>query len=343
MRRGILAALPLAALIASAPARAQDGVAKFYADKNLNFIIGAPAGGVLDVPGRMVARHLSKHIPGHPNIVVSDMPGAASNILGRHIFTQAPRDGLTIGMVFPGVTTEALFDAKDTRGYDPSQFNYLGSAQNYVPTCVVRADAPVKTAADLLTHELIAGGTSPGNMTFDFPWIVNAIAGTRFKMVKGYKSGPDLMLAVERGEIQATCSGWSIIKFKYPSILEGRLGLRSLLQGHMIGDPDLNKAGVPLVSSLVKSEADRRALELFLAQNDYQGPFVAPPGVPAERVAALRKAFWDTARDPEFLADAAKANIDVKATSGEDVQRLVAKAYASPPDVIARVKAALAR
>jgi tripartite-type tricarboxylate transporter receptor subunit TctC len=327
----------------AAPASAQDAVARFYADKTMTFIVGAPAGGVLDVPGRLVARHLSKHIPGHPNIVSSNIPGAASNILGRHIFGQVPKDGLTIGMVFPGVTTEALFNGDDRRGYDPGKFNYLGSAQNYVPTCVARTDAPVKTAKDLLTTELIAGGTAPGNMTYDFPTVANAIAGARFKMVKGYTSGPELMLAVERGELQATCSGWSIIKFKYPTILGGKLGMKPFLQGHMTGDPELNAAGVPPVSSLATSAEDRAALELFLSQNDYAGPFIAPPGVPDERIAALRKAFMDTTRDPEFLADAAKANIDIKATSGEEVQRLVAKAYASPPAVIARVKAALER
>jgi tripartite-type tricarboxylate transporter receptor subunit TctC len=328
---------------ATIPAVAREDIAKFYADKTLNLIIGAPAGGVLDVPGRLVARYLSRHIPGRPNIISSNMPGAASNILGRHIFGQAPKDGLTIGMVFPGVATEALFNGDDRRGYDPSKFNFLGSAQNYVPTCVARADAPVQKAADLLTTDLIAGGTAPGNMTYDFPTIAKAIVGARFKMVKGYTSGPELMLAVERGELQATCSGWSIIKFKYPTILNPGSSLRPFLQGHMTGDPELNKASVPLISSLVRSENDLRALELFLSQKEYAGPFIAPPGVAVDRVAALRAAFIETTRDPDFLADAAKANIDVSATPGEEVQRLVARAYDSAPEVIARVKAALGR
>ena len=341
MRRALLGVVVFSCAMGSA--RAQDSVARFYADHTLNLMIGAPAGGVLDVPGRLVARHLARHIPGHPNIVSSNMPGAASNILGRHLFAQAPKDGSTIGMVFPGVTTEALFSQDDRRGYDPSKFNFLGSAQNYVPTCVARADAPVKTAKDLLTSELIGGGTAPGNMTYDFPTVANAIVGTKFKMVKGYTSGPDLMLAVERGELQATCSGWAIVKFKYPDILSGKTGLRVIVQGHMTGDPELNKAGVPLISAFAKSDADRQALDLFLSQNEYAGPFVAPPGTPPERVAALRRAFIETVEDLEFRAEAAKANIETRLTDGETVQKLVAKAYASPKEVIARVRKALER
>ncbi len=328
---------------AASRAQAQDATARFYAGANLNLIIGAPAGGVLDVPGRLVARHLAAHMPGHPNLVVSNMPGAASNILGRHIYAQAPKDGATIGMVFPGVTTEALFNDADQRGYDPGRFNFLGSAQNYVPTCVARDDAPIKTASDLFTTELIVGGTAPGNMTYDFPTVANAVVGARFKMVKGYTSGPELLLAVERGELQATCSGWAIVKYRYPDILMGKRGLRVILQGHMTGDPELNAAAVPLISSFAKSDEQRQALDLFLSQNEYAGPFIAPPGVPVERIAALRSAFIETMRDPEFLADAKTANIEVRPSGGQTVQDLVAKAMAAPAGAVAAIKAALAR
>ena len=339
MRFSSLAALA-AALLAPFSAGAQT---PFYQGKTIDLVVGFGVGGGYDLWARALSRFWGRHLPGQPNIVVRNMPGAGSFAAAGYIYAQAPKDGATIGMVFPGVTTEALFSQDDRRGYDPSKFNFLGSAQNYVPTCVARADAPVKSAKDLLTSELIGGGTAPGNMTYDFPTVANAVVGTKFKMVKGYTSGPDLMLAVERGELQATCSGWAIVKFKYPDILAGKTGLRVLLQGHMTGDPELNKAGVPLISTFAKNDADRRALDLFLSQNEYAGPFIAPPGTPPERVAALRRAFIETVEDPEFRAEAAKANIETRLTDGETVQALVAKAYASPKEVIARVKAALER
>jgi tripartite-type tricarboxylate transporter receptor subunit TctC len=338
--RVVIALMAIVGGCVSATAQSDEGA---LFGKTINILIGAAAGGVLDTPARLVARHLTNHLPGKPAVVVANMPGAASNILARHLYLQAAKDGSVIGVTFPSIVLEPLLSNVDRRGYDPSKFNFLGSAQNYIPLCLVRKDSKVKSLGDLLTQDLITGGTASGSMTYEFPLVGNALAGTRFKLVKGYSGGPDLLLALERGELEATCVGWSNAKIKYPDLLKGTMPFTAFLQGSLRGDPELNAAGVPTMESLRVSPDQRSAIELFLSQNEYSTPFLVPPGVPEDRISALRSAFVRTVNDPSFLQEAKNLKLELSVSGGEDIQNLVAKAYRTPKTIVDLVRAAIAQ
>jgi tripartite-type tricarboxylate transporter receptor subunit TctC len=339
------AALMAAVLgVTSAPSSALAQDAAFLKDKTVTINIGSSTGGGLDTYGRLVARHLGKHIPGNPTVIPSNVPGAGGNIVASRIYNVAAKDGTQIGLTFPSTLVEPLLSEGGRKEYDPNKFNYIGSAHAETLVCLMRTDAPVKTPEDLLTREVIIGATAPGSTTADFPAMTNGILGTKMKVITGYKGSRDVTLAVEKGEVQGICGlGWSTVKVQYPEVLKGDMFAKVFAQEDMEGHPELNKLGVPLMISLAKTEDDRQAMQMFYGQNAFARPFILPPGVPADRVQVLRKAFADTMKDPELLAEAQKMNIDVEPNTGEQVQALVAKMYETPASVIERVKKALGR
>ena len=346
IKSAVRTALILAGIAgASAPgvALAQDAAA-FFKDKTVTINIGSSTGGGLDTYGRLVARHLGKHIPGNPTVIPSNVPGAGGNIVASRIYNVSPKDGTQIGLTFPSTLVEPLLSEGGRKEYDPNKFNYIGSAHAETLVCLMRTDAPVKAPQDLLTTEVLIGATAAGSTTADFPAMTNGVLGTKMKVITGYKGSRDVTLAVEKGEVQGICGlGWSTVKVQYPEVLKGNMFARVFAQEDMDGHPELNKLGVPLMISLAKSEDDRQAMQMFYGQNAFARPFILPPGVPAERVELLRKAFAATMKDPELLAEAGKMNIDVEPSTGEQVQALVAKMYETPPAVIERVKKALGR
>lgn len=341
--RAVAMAAGLAALNAPGSALAQDAAA-FFKDKTVTVNIGSSTGGGLDTYGRLVARHLGKHILGNPTVIASNVPGAGGNIVASRIYNVAAKDGTQIGLPFPSTLVEPLLSEGGRKEYDPNKFNYIGSAHAETLVCLMRTDAPVKSPQDLLTTEVLIGATAAGSTTADFPAMTNGVLGTKMKVITGYKGSRDVTLAVEKGEVQGICGlGWSTVKVQYPDLLKGASFAKVFAQEDMDGHPELNKAGVPLMLSLAKTEADRQAMQMFYAQNAFARPFILPPGVPADRVAVLRQAFAATMKDPELLAEAAKMNIDVEPSTGEQVQALVAKMYETPPAVVERVKKALGR
>ena len=341
VRPALLAAV--LALSIPSSALAQDA-ASFFSGKTVTINIGSSTGGGLDTYGRLVARHLGKHIPGNPTVIPSNVPGAGGNIVASRIYNIAPKDGTQIGLTFPSTLVEPLLSEGGRKEYDPNKFNYIGSAHAETLVCLMRTDAPAKTPQDLMTTEVIIGATAPGSTTADFPAMTNGVLGTKMKIITGYKGSRDVTLAVEKGEVQGICGlGWSTVKVQYPEVLKGGLFAKVFAQEDMEGHPELNKLGVPLMISLAKSEEDRQAMQMFYGQNEFARPFLLPPGVPAERVQLLRKAFEETMKDPELLAEAEKMRIDVEPRTGEQVQNLVAKMYETPPAVIERVKKAIGR
>ena len=330
----------IAALLAT-PSSAQDPVAAFYKGKQVNLVVGSSAGGGYDTYARLLGRHLGAHIPGEPVIVTSNMPGAGSNIAAAYIYNVAPKDGSAIGAVQTAAVLDPLFADKTRLQHESSKFIYLGSGTVDYYVCVVRADAPVKDFKDALTHEVIMGASAPGTSTRDFPALLNNTVGTKFRIVSGYPGTREITLAIEKGEVQGVCGfSWSSLSAQHPDWLASGF-IRILVQENSKGHPEINRMGVPHATDFAKSPQDRATMELVYASEVFGRPYVLPPGVPAERVAALRKAFLDTLHDPELKADGQKLGLDLDPISGEELQEIAARIYATPPDIVARAKQAV--
>jgi tripartite-type tricarboxylate transporter receptor subunit TctC len=322
---------------------AQDAVAEFYTGKTVTIAIGSTPGGGYDSYGRLMAKHLGRFIPGHPAVIASNMPGAGSNAAAAAVYNTLPKDGTYIGAIYASAMLEPLIGDGSRIRHDPSKFQNLGSASNEVYTCVVRNDAPIKTLEDARTTETILGATADGGSTVDFPAILTRFFGAKFKVVRGYAGSREVLLAMERGEVQGACGlTWSVLSTQFPDLFtDGRF--RMLLQEDMAGNDELNGRGIPVAGKLAADEQTRAALELFYAQNVLGRPYVLAPEAPVDRVAALRAAFIQALKDPELIADAKNMRLTVNPQSGEEVQTLITKLYATPKDVIEAVRTTLAR
>jgi tripartite-type tricarboxylate transporter receptor subunit TctC len=326
--RGVAAA----ALVAVLPATSgwAQTPAEFYKGKNVDLMVGYSAGGGYDVYARIVARYLGKHIPGNPTVVVKNMDGAGSLRLANALYNSMPKDGTVIGTVARGAAFDPLLGNQGAR-FDASKFSWVGSANNEVSVCVAWGTSGIKTIEDTLTKELVVGGTGPSADTDQFPRIVNGVLGTKMKIVPGYPGGNDVSLAMERGEVQGRC-GWS-----WSSVLATRKDwydskkINVLVQMALQKHPDL--PNVPLVIDLAKTPEQKQILTLVFARQALGRPYLAPPGVPADRVEALRKAFMDTMKDPEFLAEAEKTQLEVNPVDGAEVQKIVVDAYKVDPAI----------
>ena len=326
------------AAVTSAPAAAQD-VASFYKGKQMTIVVGSSAGGGYDTYARLVGRHMGKHIPGNPIFIVQNMPGAGGNVSANYLYNVAPKDGTVIGAYQSGVILEPLLGKTPVK-HDPSKAIYLGSANDDVYICVARKDAPAKSFRDVLNTDLILSA-SQSSSTADYPQVINAVLKSRFKIVTGYAGSREIGLAIERGEAQGACGlAWPSISVTQPGWF-GDGPMHVILQTHATGHPELNAKGVPLAQTFAKTPEDRAMLDLFFSQSRFGRPFVIAPEVPKDRADALRKAFAATMQDPEARAEASKMRLDMEPVSAADVQEEVRKVYASPPAIIAKVKAAL--
>ena len=285
-----LAASALACVLSTAPLAAQDAVEQFYKGKQISVIVGSSSGGGYDTYARLLARHFGSAMPGNPTMVVQNMSGAGSNRAAGYIYSVAPKDGTAAAAIFPGAVLQPLLSDAPV-SHDPNKLIYLGSANSDVYVCYVRSDAPVKTFKDVLTKELIIGASNPGATTYDLPLLLNSVLGTKFRIVTGYAGSREMTLALERGEVQGACGiGWTGIETMHPDWF-AKDTIRVLVQLSTKGHDDLNKRGVPRAEELAQDEDDKKVIRLVFSQGIFGRPFVLPPGVPAERVAALRKAF----------------------------------------------------
>lgn len=326
----------MAFALALTPASAQS-VEDFYKGKTLTIYVGYSPGGGYDTYARTVARHIGKHIPGNPSVIVKNRPGAGSMLLANELYNILPKDGTVVGIIGRGIPMEPLFGTEEAK-FDPQKFNWIGSANNEVSVCVSWHTSPIKKWEDLLTTPMIVGGTGPGADTDTFPRIMNNVLGTKLKLVTGYPGGNDVLLAMERGEVDGRCGySWSSAKSRKADWLkEGKMNV--LIQMSTGKHEDL--PNVPLIMDVAKDQADKDALELIYARQEFGRPFLAPPDVPADRVEALRAAFMATMKDPAFLEDAAKQDLEVNPVGGKRVGELIAKLYKAPKEVVQRAKEA---
>jgi tripartite-type tricarboxylate transporter receptor subunit TctC len=342
----IVLAAGLAALTAAAPAFAQgtpNSVADFYKGRQLNMLVGSSAGGGYDTYTRLIARHIGRHVPGNPSVVVTNLPGAGGNVLANQLYGIGPKDGTAIGAPQSGVILEPLLGSTPVK-HDPAKFTYLGSANNDVYICLARADAPATTFAGAQEKEIILAGSNASS-TSDYALILANVVGAKFKIVTGYPGSREIALAIDKGEAHGACGlAWPSISVTQSDWFpQGpvKSKMRVLVQTHGKGHPDLNAAGVPLAVSFAKTPEQKQILDLFFSQSAFGRPYILPPDVPQERAEALKKAFADTMADPEFKADAKRMRLDVDTVPADEVQTTVAKIYASPVELIAQTKKAL--
>jgi len=329
MRRLIVAAAALFSLL-TFTASAQTP-AEFYKGKTVYLMIGQSAGGDYDAWGRLVARHIKDHIPGTPNVVPQNVVGAGGMTLANEMYNTIPKDGTVFGLYNRGMPFEPMM-GNPAAQFDPLKMNWLGSPELDVAVCSVRADAPVKKMEDLLTTELIVGGTSPGADTVAMPVFLTNLLGMKFKLVKGFPGSNEVVLALERNEVQGICNSYASIT-RTALYREGKVKI--LFQIALAPDPRIKD--VPLVRNLAKNDADRSAMDIFLSRLAVGRPFVAPPGLPADRLAALRKAFEDTMKDPGYIEDAGKMKLHPSPMGWQEIDKVLKAAYAMPKSAIARM------
>lgn len=329
LRQTLSLGLAAVALAFTAPADAQSP-ADFYKGKTIDLYVGYSAGGGYDVYGRILARHMGKHIPGNPNIVPRNMEGAGSLKLANWLYAVAPKDGTAFGIIGRGTGFDPLLGRPGAR-FDAEKFNWLGSMNNEVSVCVTWHTTGITKIEDLFGKELTVGGTSASADTDQFPRITNGVLGTKFKVITGYPGGNDVGLAMERGEVQGRCGwSWSSVKSTNQVWLDQKK-INILVQLALDKHPEL--PNVPLITDLAKNDEQRKILRIIFARQVMGRPFLAPPNVPKDRVAILRKALLDTMSDKEFIADAEKLQLEINPVSGEDVQKLVDEAYDTPKEI----------
>jgi tripartite-type tricarboxylate transporter receptor subunit TctC len=323
----------------AAPASAQDDVAGFYRGKQLRLVVGTGPGGGYDLFARAVARRIGNHIPGNPTVIVQNQATAAGLVMVNQLYSLGPKDGTVIAAPVNGIPTAPLLEPGAAR-FDAARLNWIGSTNRETYVAYAWHAARVQSLADLMQRELIVGATAAGTTLVDFPLVTNKFVGTRFKVVRGYDSTPQINVAMERSEVEGIGGiGWQSVKTQIPQwIAEKKITV--IAQYGLHRDPEL--AAAPTMLELAKTDADRQALTMMFARTEYGRPYFVPPDVPAARVEALRRAFDATMKDPEFIADAAQLQLELSPATGEEVQALVAKLAGTPADIAARVRAALA-
>jgi len=327
----IIAALP-------APAKAQS-VADFYKGKTITLAIGFPVGGGYDLYARTLARHMGRHIPGNPSIVPQNMPGAGGLRVAQFLFTAAPKDGLTFGTFTRMAGIAPLLDP--SLKYDSAKFTWLGAITDAVSVCTTWHASPVKTWSDFIQKPASFGGTGVNNETDIFTNVYRNVLDAKVKLASGYQGTAGIMLAMERGELDGVCAtDWTTLKAQRPHwIKEKRINV--IAQTAFRKDPDLPQ--VPLIMELTKDPEKLQILKLFVSSHELARPFAAPPGLPADRAAALIAGFEATMKDPDFLAETAKHQMEVAPVSGRTIAEMLAEIYTTPEDTLVKARAAMTR
>lgn len=310
-------------------------IAADFAGKTVTLVVGYGAGSGYDINARFVARHLARHIPGQPTVLVRNMPGAGSLNAANHVANLAPRDGTMLGIVARGMAIEPLLGGQGVR-FEPVKLNWIGSTSREVSVLAVRADTGLKILDDAKKRETVLAGPGLGTDGVTFPTALNNLLGTKFKVVTGYRSGAEMTLAVERREVEGRGS-WSWSAFRndgMPMLRRGELVL--LVQMATVRSPEI--PGAPLVMDFASNPEQRQILELILAGQDMAWPLFAPPNLPVELVEALRRAYLATLKDPETIADARRLGVDIDPVPGEAIAAMLARIYATPPALVERVR-----
>jgi len=324
--------MALAAITFGCAQSRADPVADFYRGKTINVLIGVGAGGEYDTIARLVARHIGRHIPGHPALVPQNLVGASGLKLMNYLATLAAHDGTNIGMISEGLPSLQAVGMEGVQ-FDAAKFNWLGAIAPIVETIAVWHSVGVNTVEDARHREIVLGATARGSITYTFPALMNELFGTRFKFVTGYTGGTQINLAMERGEVEARDNTWSSWKVTRPDwVREHKISI--IVQSQ----PRAADLDAPVVDDLTKDPEERALIDLVLSGCLLGRPLTITPGVPAERVAALRSAFDETMKDPEFLAEAKSLNFEVDPIRGVDMQKTIERILGVSPDVAQRAK-----
>jgi tripartite-type tricarboxylate transporter receptor subunit TctC len=332
-----LAAFVALGLAAGAGTASADAIADFYAGKSITLIISTGVGGGIDANARLVARYWGNHIPGKPTIVPKNMTGAGHLQATNFMYNVAPKDGTTIAAILPSFVLYQVIDGKGAQ-YDAGKFLWIGASDIDNMNLYVWHTVPVKTVADAKRQPVTMGGTGAGSYTTLWPTLMNNLLGTKFKMVMGYQSTAEIHLAMERGEVQGRAGNFfSSLRSQNPDYLRDRK-IALLAQFGAERDPDF--ADVPLLTDLAETAEQRQIFALFSGELALGRPYLTTPGVPADRLAALRKSFEETMQDPAFRAEAAKADIGVHPQSAERLKAISDGILNTPPALIEKAKLA---
>jgi len=335
LRAGTLISCALLICISSSSA-AQDVVADFYRGKQVTIMVGFTAGGSSSLYAQALARHMGRYLPGSPNFIVQHVPGAGGLVVANTIANTATRDGTAFAITGRTAAIEPLLGNANAK-FDGRKFGWLGTANVEYTTCLAWHTAPVKTLQDAMAKELIVSGTGSDATEVVWPKAANKLLGTKFKIVLGYPGSTEMLLALERGEVEGNCGlGWTFIKLRKADWLRDKK-INVLFQWSLRSHPDI--PDVPLIIDRARTPEDRKVFEFLFAPQEMGRPFFTPPGLPPERLAALRVAFERTLKDSQFLADADKMGLEVQHVGGEAIEKLLERLYASPREVIERAKA----
>ena len=329
--RALAAPVLGAFLLVTQDAKANNSIEYFYKGRTVSMVVGFNTGGAYDLYARVVARHISKHLPGKPSFVVKNMQGAGSVIAANFLYNRSPRDGSEIGLIAGTAALEPLFGGTATQ-FDGQKFSWLGSANEEVGACFTWHTSKTNTAQQLMRNPVIIG--SAGTSSLLVPSTLNSVLGANLRIVKGYKGTSDMLLALERGEVEGMCGMlYAAVQAERPDWLDKKL-VNVLMQVSVKRNPKLGDA--PSIMDFATSDDQRNLLRLLSGWTIMGRPFLAPPGIPADRAEALRAAFVATMNDEDFLQDAARNRLDVSPITAAQIERFLAESYATPRNVVER-------
>ena len=308
----------------------------FYRGQTVSIVVGSGAGGGFDTTARLVARHIARHIPGSPTVIVVNMPGGGGLVAANHVFSAAPKDGTVVGLFHEAQMMNQLTGGEGVN-FDLRQFNWLGSSYDDPNVCIVRSDAPVTTFKDMIGRAMpvAVGGTGPGSNTYDAPRVLAAATGANLKAVAGYPTTNDVRVGVERGEIQGMCLGWESVQSASGEWLKDGYA-KVFVQNGLERHPDLKE--VPLALDFAQDDESKALLRLVDAPGAMAKPFALPPGVDPDRVAIMRAALTATYKDPMFLEEAKAMNLEFQPKTADQIQQILGDVLATPPAIAAKYR-----
>ena len=319
---------------AALPAMAQ-GVESFYAGKTLELIVGYPPGGSNDVYGRAVARHIGRHIPGSPQVVFRNMPGAGSILAANHIYNMAPKDGTVLGLLAATNVLDERLGAPGVK-FETAKFSWIGRVSSSVNVTAMWSTSKIKTINDAMTTEASLGATGTGSTVYVYPNVLNRVLGAKFKLVMGYGGSNEAMLAMERGEVEGHSTSWEAYKSAHPDWIKDKK-INVVVQYGLNRHPDL--PDVPTCVEIAKTDEQKQILRAVVNATEIGKAILSSPGLPAERVAALRKAFMDMTKDHEFVSELEKMRVELTPMDGAKLQELVQEVGNLTPDLVQKIKA----
>jgi tripartite-type tricarboxylate transporter receptor subunit TctC len=310
--------------------------AAFYSRKTVSIIVGSGVGGGFDTTARLVARHIGRHVPGTPTVIVVNMPGGGGLVAANHLFSVAPKDGTALGLFHEAQVMNQLTGGEGVQ-FDVLKFNWLGSSYDDPNVCIVRSDASVRAFRDVSgrAEPIAIGGTGPGSNSHDAPRVLTKATGASLRTVAGYSTTNDVRLGIERGEVHGMCLGWESVRSTSAEWLKDKYA-RVFVQNGTVRHRDL--PDVPLALEFARDEESRVLLRLLDAPSSISKPFALPPNVDGRRVRVMRDALWATYQDPAFLADATAMRLDFQPKTANEIQRVLGEVLATPRDIAAKYR-----